>query len=239
MAKLTSPQAVIFDVYDTLFSNSDNGWHETFNTIVNELELPMESLELWKDWKKYERRFRTVRTNMDDPANSPPFKTYETSWTECFQRVFDDHSTKGDAITAAQLSVKHMARCNPFPETLSALNRIASRVRIAVFSNADDDFLRPLLRQYPLRFEVVASSESAGAYKPNPFAFRHILDLLGLEPDQVWYVGDNPFDDIYGANRVGMTTVWVNRNDQQFTGQIKPDAIVQNLTELVFALDAG
>lgn len=237
MASLARPDAIVFDVYDTLFANSDDGWRRAFGAIIDEQELPIDSAELWRRWKKYERRFRTTRTNMEDPADSPPFKTYEQSWAECFQRVFDEGDIEGDAAAAARRSVEHMAHRDPFPEMVSAVNELAGRVRLAIFSNADEDFLRPLLDSYALPFEGVASSESARVYKPSPFAYKHILELIGVKPDQAWYVGDHPFDDVYGAHLAGMTTVWVNRSGERFEGEVSPDATVGSLTELTGLLD--
>jgi HAD-hyrolase-like len=39
--------------------------------------------------------------------------------------------------------------------------------------------------------------------------FQHALDGLGLGADQVWFVGDHPENDILGASRVGLRTVWL------------------------------
>jgi putative hydrolase of the HAD superfamily len=40
--------------------------------------------------------------------------------------------------------------------------------------------------------------------KPDPRIFQAAIDLLGLEADQVWYVGDLPAIDVVGARRAGI-----------------------------------
>jgi putative hydrolase of the HAD superfamily len=49
--------------------------------------------------------------------------------------------------------------------------------------------------------ECVVDSGNVGVMKPDPRIFQAAIDLLGLEPDQVWYVGDMPAIDVVGARR--------------------------------------
>lgn len=219
-------------MYDTLFSNPTDAWYDAFAEIASEQNLPVDGAELWRRWKEYEVNFRRVRTNLDDPAASPPFKTYETAWAECFERVFRDLGVRADAPAASRRSVEHMARRAPFEDTIAALQTLRGAARLAVFSNADDAFLLPMLGRYDLEFEFVASSESARIYKPHPGAFRHILDRLNLPPSRIWYVGDNPFDDVFGAHQAGITTVWINRKEAEFKGQIEPDIQIRSLAQI-------
>ncbi len=229
---LESPDAIIFDVYDTLFANSPGKWQEAFAEIAAEQGLPLDGAELWRRWKVYEVDFRKTRTNMEDPDDNPPFKSYEQAWAECFERVFADGSLPGDADAAAKRSVEHMSRRDPYPETLEAIRALEGRAKLAVFSNADDAFLNPMLEEYDLPFVSVISSESAHIYKPHPAAYRHVLDKIGVSADRAWYVGDHLWDDVHGASRVGMTTVWINRESAVFDGLTKPDIEIQSLMEL-------
>ncbi|MCH8221817.1 MAG: HAD family hydrolase [Chloroflexi bacterium] len=229
---LESPDAIIFDAYDTLFANSPEKWQEAFAEIVAEQGLPLDGPELWRRWKVYEVDFRKTRTNMEDPDNNPPFRSYEQAWADCFERVFADGSLPGDAAAAAKRSVEHMSRRDPFPEMLEAIRALDGRTKLAVFSNADDAFLMPMLEEYDLPFESVNSSESARIYKPHPAAYRYVLDKIGVPAARAWYVGDHLWDDVHGASRVGMTTVWINRESAEFDGLTRPDIEIKSLTEL-------
>ena len=40
------------------------------------------------------------------------------------------------------------------------------------------------------------------------------LESLNADPKDAWFVGDNLYTDIAGANNVGMPTVWVNRTGE-------------------------
>jgi 2-haloalkanoic acid dehalogenase type II len=235
---LPRPQAVLFDVYDTLFHNPTDDWVSAFDAICHDQRLPFSGHSLWSRWKPHEIKFRQVRTNLQDPAQSPPFKTYEQAWTECFEAVFREAGVAGDAALAGRRSVEHMARRPIFPDTRPALATLEGRARLGVLSNADDAFVRPLLAGERLQLEAIESSESARVYKPAPAAFQHVLRVMGIAASHAWYVGDQLFDDVLGAHRVGMTTVWINRPGNPFAGHgPRPAATIADLRELGPLLD--
>lgn len=226
------PEAIAFDCYRTLFDNSHDDWKLTFGEIIDAQELPLDSEELWNRWRKYEVNFRKVRTDLGRPYNSPPFKSYRQAWTECFQHVFDDLGIKADAAAAGNRSAMHMTDRPIYPDTVEALKLLRGRVKLGVFSNADDDGLRLLLANAGLEFDFVASSESAQVYKPALAAFDHLFKGLGTAPGKTWYVGDQLFDDVLGGYRAGATTVWINRNGEEVDREPGPDIEITDLREL-------
>lgn len=209
MARITT---VIFDVFETLVPNRTESWIATFQDICRVQGLPVPHLELWQQWKARELNFRRVRVDLKDPEKSPPFKSYQQAWTECFQETFQALGLAGDPAQAAWMCVESLARNDPYPDAWEALPVIQKRWRTGVFSNADDAYLLPIFQRNRLRFDAVLSSESARVYKPHPGAFRKVLERLGVGPDQAIYVGDNPLDDVFGAKGVGMRVAWINRN---------------------------
>jgi putative hydrolase of the HAD superfamily len=54
-------------------------------------------------------------------------------------------------------------------------------------------------------------SAAFGSKKPAPEIFRHVIELLRIDPDQSWFVGDDPRADIWGAKQIGFQTCWVER----------------------------
>jgi HAD superfamily hydrolase (TIGR01509 family) len=72
--------------------------------------------------------------------------------------------------------------------------------------------------------------------KPHPQAFGALLDAVDVEPAEAVFVGDRLHDDVAGAGALGMRTVWV-RNDAVPHVDVEPDAIVDELTELVAVVD--
>lgn len=101
----------------------------------------------------------------------------------------------------------------PVPGSREGLQALADTgVRLGIISNADG-MMGPRLAQLELcqvgpgigvEIECVVDSGNVGVMKPDPRIFQAALDLLGLEPDQVWYVGDIPAIDVVGARRAGI-----------------------------------
>jgi len=72
--------------------------------------------------------------------------------------------------------------------------------------------------------------------KPHPRAFETLLDAVGVEAERAVFVGDRLWDDIAGAQRVGMRAIWV-RNDEVPSYDVEPDAVVEALGEIVGVVD--
>jgi putative hydrolase of the HAD superfamily len=73
--------------------------------------------------------------------------------------------------------------------------------------------------------------------KPHAEAFRAVLDRLDTEPSRAVMVGDRPFDDISGAQALGMRTVLLP-NGFVPPAPVQPDATISQLWELLPLVDA-
>ena len=232
-------KAVIFDVYNTLFRNDTSCWTDVFGDICRIQELPISPDDLWVRWKTFEVRFRETRTNMEHPEESPTFKTYQVAWGEAFVDAFDSLGIKGDADHAAQLSVGGMAEREPYEDTFSFLEYVGHRWKRALLTNADNDFIQPLLQRHSLYFDAVVTSEMARAYKPDPRVFDRVLRETGVLPEEALYVGDTLFDDVHGAKLAGMSAAWLNRYGADRDPELlAPDYEVTELSELMDVLES-
>lgn len=78
--------------------------------------------------------------------------------------------------------------------------------------------------------------------KPHPEAFRAALAAVSVDdPGRAVYVGDRPFEDVYGAQAVGMRAVLVPHSDipavQRGHTDGTPDAVVERLADLLAVVD--
>ena len=74
-----------------------------------------------------------------------------------------------------------------------------------------------------------------GTAKPDPAIFHAACDALELAPAQVAYVGDDLVLDVEGAQKAGLTGIWLNRNCAPIPtkhAHIQPDANLRTLHEL-------
>lgn len=115
---------------------------------------------------------------------------------------------------------------NIYPETIGILQALQPRVRLALVSNTQRLFSLPELMKFKLEsyFEQIIFSSDLTARKPNPKIFQAALAKLQVAPQEVVFVGDNLFDDIWGAQQSGMQTVWIKRGvpDRFPSGFVRP-----------------
>ncbi len=91
------------------------------------------------------------------------------------------------------------------------------------------------MKQY---FQAIAISHEVGFRKPHPRIFEDALRALGIEPAEAVMVGNDPFEDISGAKRLGMGAVLVKSSKyfedevKSLDTSVKPDAVIQSIGEL-------
>jgi putative hydrolase of the HAD superfamily len=86
------------------------------------------------------------------------------------------------------------------------------------------------LREY---FAAIVISGEAGIAKPDPDIYRLALERLGYAAEETLFIGDHPVNDIWGAGKAGMATIWLRRNhawDDKL--DVQPWKIIDELDEL-------
>ena len=75
--------------------------------------------------------------------------------------------------------------------------------------------------------------------KPHPEAFRTAMAAVGVDdPSACVFVGDRPYDDVYGAKRAGLRAVLVANSDVPAFADAEPDAVITRLADLAPLIDA-
>ncbi len=94
----------------------------------------------------------------------------------------------------------------------------------------------PAFVEYDLRgvVDAVGSSERWGVQKPSPAFFDRVVELAGVPPERIAYVGDRVDNDVLPALDAGMVAVHVRRGPWGFLQEPPPpDAIrIDSLDEL-------
>jgi len=114
---------------------------------------------------------------------------------------------------------------------LDTLNTLSHRYQLAALSNGNADVRMVGLDSY---FSFAISAADVGSSKPSPEMFLEAMHRAEVLPDHAVHVGDNPIDDIEGANRVGMHSIWVNFDGK--TDRVPAHATVTDLPSLVGAI---
>lgn len=82
------------------------------------------------------------------------------------------------------------------------------------------------------RFDVIAFAGSAHRPKPAPDLFEYAFACADCQAHETIHIGDSLDTDIAGANAVGATSVWLNRDARINDTAIRPDYTNASLAEL-------
>ncbi|TCV91612.1 putative hydrolase of the HAD superfamily [Luteibacter rhizovicinus] len=126
-------------------------------------------------------------------------------------------------------------RVELYPDSLAALERIAAHLPIASISNGNAD-LEVIGLDHFFRERLSASGE--GVAKPHPQIFRAAAERLGIAPQHILHVGDDPLLDVVGAREAGLATAWLNRTGERWSHGPAPDLEFTDMTALADWLDA-
>ena len=133
----------------------------------------------------------------------------------------------------------------PHSDALSVLGDVkAMGLRIGLISNTGmtpgSTFRRYLDQQGMLKyFDTLTFSDEVKLAKPSDEIFLLTLRSLGADPAETVHVGDHVQNDVVGAKRCGLKTVWITgfyENENPSDPDTMPDVTVDGLAEVVPAI---
>jgi 2-haloacid dehalogenase len=78
-----------------------------------------------------------------------------------------------------------------FPDSASALRRLAGRFKLAVITNGDDDLFVRSNRRLGVSFDWIVSAQTAGSYKPSPNNFAVAFDTIDVPRERILHVAQS------------------------------------------------
>lgn len=121
-----------------------------------------------------------------------------------------------------------------FPETIALLETLKPDYQVIALSNGNACVYRVGLGDY---FDAHFSAESVGKPKPHPAMFQAALEHARVKPEQAVHIGDHPKEDIEAAQKLGYRTIWFNQNGSVTNNSCNPDREVNQLNQVVSALN--
>jgi HAD superfamily hydrolase (TIGR01549 family) len=154
----------------------------------------------------------------------------------CLERVgVVDPVVVREVVHSQQQATLLAAR--PAEAAVSLLQRLRDQgCSLGLVSNfADGVEGRELLSHLKLinYFDAVVFSGDVGWRKPDERIFESALSALGVDVAEVLHVGDELRADIWGAGRYGLSTVWLNPQREQFSGNYPPRLQIDHLAALM------
>ena len=212
---------------------------DVFQTIVDfdGDHITDETWQFMSKWCRYRRvhidpdeLHRRYRSSVDAlaavaPGNPPDIDVLDC-WEELLGAPRHDAIAAEAALTFRQITTRSISQYPGTSAVLDALNDL----RLGIVSNTQRAYTESELAMLDLahRFEAVVFSSDVRAAKPDPAPFHRALELMNAGPDDCVYVGDNPYDDVVGARRLGIPVVLIEREHPRLAeaGLPEPDARV-------------
>ncbi len=163
----------------------------------------------------------------DHPEHAHDFRAQRRLTLRRALAPFDLGDDWVERIYAIYVQARNEVEC--YADTVPALTELSARLPLVSISNGTAELARIGLGEH-FRFSVAACD--VGVALPAPEIFHHACTRLGLAPEQVLHVGDDPHADVAGARAAGMRTVWINRSGARWDGDAEADVVVHDLGEL-------
>lgn len=169
------------------------------------------------------RRWRSEHSRLAYACGE--YRPHDDLVAEAAERI----GVSGDRAPAL---VARLGALSAWPEAPAVLAQLRSTAKLGIVTNCSEELGRRAAARLGVPFDVVATAEAAGAYKPRPEPYWLALEALGLDAARTLFVAGSP-DDIAGAARVGMPVYWHNRRGLDLAGRARPAVEHDSLAPLV------
>ena len=238
-------KGLIFDINGTVTEINTNEWHdEIYRILSNVLLYQGISLNEQKVRDVYNRLLKSQREAGGE--QHPEFNA-----TGIFQEIIDQHATAYTlnlpeakleqlpfflAETFRAASLFRLKRYRGVTDTIKELHQ---QYQLAALSDGQTAWAVPELRAVGLfdYFSPVIVSGDHGFRKPDQRLFAMTLEAMQLRPEEVLFVGNDMYRDVFGAQQFGLKTVFFKSNQgrQKYEGT-EPDYIIYTFPELLNAV---
>ncbi len=174
---------------------------------------------------------KVVNKFHEDVSRQQEFLNLKSLFKPYFLEINREIGIDFDPEDAVEVFLDEHGKATPYKDALELLKIVGDSIPVCLVSDADIVMVEPLLKLF--KFDEVFISESVKSYKNDSQSriFKEVLNHYGINPKNVIHIGDAS-SDIIGANKLGITTCWINRYNREWKYDIKPDYIVKSLTEV-------
>jgi putative hydrolase of the HAD superfamily len=227
-------EGVFFDFAGTLFSDRDlRDVHlAQLHFISSSIGVPGSDSELRAAYRVGMGVAYRAIASVPSYLHSDLFRTAFVAMAEQLGGSLDDASAD-EALQRQYAATIDGARLrSDCLETLARLR--ADGMFLQIVSNIDEELMHPLAERLGIAgaFDVLTSSEEAGACKPDPAIYRHALGKAGLDAQQVLFVGDSTVHDVEGPAAAGMRTAWLVADGKGGDPNPAPDHVIDRLGQV-------
>jgi 2-haloacid dehalogenase len=207
-------EALTFDCYGTLI-DWEAGLAAAFRPILAAHGIARDDEDVLTRFASYEAA-----------AEAGPYQTYRQVLAAGLRGVGGELGFEPSDEEAVAFSGS-VVDWPAFPDSAAALARLKSRFRLGVITNCDDDLFAASNERLGVDFDWTVTAQQLRSYKPAERNFTLAFDRIGLPRDHVLHVAQSLFHDHAPAQRLGMTTVWINRRGGRPGFGATPEAVAR------------
>lgn len=98
----------------------------------------------------------------------------------------------------------------PHPDSAQGIERLRQKFLVVTCSNGPLGMMTRLSKNGGIRWDAIIPLELNRVFKPNPFAYLTVCEVLGVEPAAVMMVTANEkFGDLEASKSLGMTPMLI------------------------------
>ena len=218
-------ECLSFDCYGTLI-DWERGICSALRPVLNAHAIQAEDEALLE-----------IYAQMEGEVESGPFMSYREVLKSVLLGVGETMGFRptADELNRFSLSIQDWPA---FSDSREALMALSTRYRLIILSNVDDDLFRFSQSKLGVEFYQVYTAQKIGSYKPSLRNFEYLIQHAAVPKHKLLHVAQSLYHDIAPANKMGISTVWVNRrhglkgSGATPQAEAEPDVIVADLRSL-------
>jgi len=225
-----SIKVLSFDLDDTLWPCSP--------TIINAEKLLYQwlSMQVPAITERYD--FQQLRNKRRALLERCPELSHNLTWLRMvsFEELAEELGLSSEWMESA-FKVFYEARqvVTLFEDVKPVLDELSKKYRLVSLTNGNADTVKTGVDHW---FDYSLNSETVGKLKSEPDIYRQVQQVMNIEAHHMIHIGDDPINDVLGAQSAGVFSVWLNRQKESWAlDSGKPDAVIHSLSELPALLE--
>ena len=217
------PKALLFDVFGTVVD-----WRAS---AINELRSYGQGRGIEVDWEAFADDWRGLYQPSMEAVRSGArsFAILDDLHRESLHKLISKYDLPRPNRQEEDQLVTIWHRLKPWPDVIDGLYRLKRRYIIGTLSNGNIGLMVRLAKHSGLPWDVITGAEVAGAYKPQPEAYRRSAAALNLDESECMLVAAHN-DDLAAAAAVGYQTAFVARPTEYGQRQTMDQQATQSWT---------
>lgn len=197
-------KAVFFDFMGTCLD-----WHSSVVKSLPPAIPSAEASELALEWRKQYFVYNEQRVQQNLDPEDIDISLAQT--LEIIINRFSDYKSHFDADVKKRL-IEAWHTQPAWPEVKKAIEVLREEMDLETYvhGNGTTRLQVDLTRFSGLSFNMLFSSQLLGVYKPNLAAYKKVLELVKLDPEEVVLVAAHIYD-LRGAKKCGIKTIYIHR----------------------------